>query len=115
METFFRKIVKHCQRFNITVKFDKYALPGLCRLIPVALLKKFDYRADVRLAVGKGDTQHFSIWCRNFGIPMAFPQHIRVKHAKGTEGQLLADPDYEAERSVQGVVPYIPEYRQLAK
>lgn len=91
----------------LTFLFD--AIGGICRLHPMPLIK--DYVADARRALGAGDATGIATYCRQKLIPMAYCQHIRVKHAKTTEGQEASDLEHFRLHPIFQHIPYIPAYR----
>lgn len=89
---------------------------GICRLIPVQLLRDKPYVSDVRLPMGGGDASGVGRWCmRQPIIPMAYLQHVKVRHAKTTDGQEEDDPLYHKSHDLFQFVPHVPAWRRLCE
>jgi len=95
---------------GIPVKFIYGPIGGICRVIPVSRLKEKPYVSDVRLPMGGGDAVGIGEWARREQpiTFLAYCQHIKVRHAKGTDQQESDDPKHFREHSLYQHVPYIP-------
>ncbi len=95
---------------GIPLKIIEGPIGGICRLTPTALLKVKPYVSDVRLPMGGGDAAGIGRWAMH-GDPLvylAYCQHIRIRHAKSTDGQEAADPLHFKEHDLFQHLPYIP-------
>lgn len=79
---------------------------GIVRLHPMKLLE--GYVSDVRLPMGAGDATGMGMWCIDKKIAMAYELDICVKHAKGTQAQMEADPGHFEDHNLFQVLPYVP-------
>lgn len=98
---------------TIPLKFVEGPIGGICRLTPVRLLKEKPYVSDVRLPMGGGDAGGVGKWAMDGEpiIPIAYCQHIRVRHAKSTAGQEKEDPTHFYEHHLFQSIPYIPNWK----
>jgi hypothetical protein len=98
---------------GVPLRFLEAAIGGVCRLHPVHVLQghpdgKAPYVADVRKPLGFGDATGIARWARENLVPMAYVATVRVRHARGTQGQMTEDPEYFEDHALWQVVPYIP-------
>jgi hypothetical protein len=99
---------------GVPVKFVDGPVGGICRLIPVAVLKKKPYVSDVRLPMGGGDAGGIGEWATKSEpiVPLVYCQHVRIRHAKSTDTQELEDPKHFDDHALFQSVPYIPIWGQ---
>jgi hypothetical protein len=95
---------------GVPLKFVEGPLGGICRLTPVALLEYKPYVSDVRFPMGGGDATGIGEWAMKTEpiTPLAYCQHIRVRHAKTTDGQMTDDPKHFEDHTLFQHMPYIP-------
>ena len=95
---------------GVPIKIVEGPLGGICRLHPISLLKLKPYVSDVRLPMGGGDAAGIGNWATKTQpfTPLAYCQHIRIRHAKTTDGQEAGDPTHFKEHDIFQYLPYIP-------
>lgn len=97
---------------GIPIKIINFKNPigGICRLIPVPLLRDNPYFSDVRLPLGGGDADGIGKWVSSLQplVISAYCQHVNIRHAKGTDQQEKDDPIHAKEHDMLQHVPYIP-------
>jgi len=98
---------------NIPVRFVDGPIGGICRLIPIPVLKHKPYVSDVRLPMGGGDAGGVGNWATKETpfVHIVYCQHIKVRHAKTTDIQEIDDPKHFQTHPVYQHVPYIPIWK----
>jgi hypothetical protein len=101
---------------TIPIKIVDGPLGGICRLTPTRLLRDKPYVSDVRLPMGGGDAAGVGEWATKHEpiTPLAYCQHIRIRHAKSTDTQERDDPQHFDTHALYQHVPYIPIWRRNA-
>ena len=95
---------------GVPIRIVEGPLGGICRLTPTSLLRLKPYVSDVRLAMGGGDAGGIEKWATRTKpiIPLAYCEHIRIRHAKTTNQQEKDDPKHFNDHALFQVMPYIP-------
>jgi Predicted glycosyltransferases len=106
------------EKDGIAIRVLVSAIGGICRLHDVKTLTDptMAYVSDVRLPLGSGDATGIAKWAHARQAAgehcwMVYLANVRVKHALGTQGQIMEDPKYHSVHGLFQVMPYIPAWR----
>jgi hypothetical protein len=99
---------------GVPIRIIDGPIGGICRFTPVELLKSKPYVSDVRWPMGGGDAMGFGKWAIESKplYYLAYCQHIRIRHAKSTDGQEKDDPQHFDDHDLFQHVPYIPTWKK---
>jgi len=97
---------------GVPLKIIEGPIGGICRLTPTNLLKEKPYISDIRFPMGGGDASGVGHWATKVApiTPMAYCQHIRIRHAKSTDGQITEDKKHFDTHDMFQHIPYIPKW-----